>query len=100
MSDFFACCSRLCLRKSSLNLNVCLQCRHVADFSIDSDSASNAGSEKFERSNEVTDLNVTVNSNIEFCDFANEANDTCVKIDVENVFVKAIPKSCKKVKSG
>ena len=30
--NFFACCLRLCLRSNSLNLNVCLQCRHVVDF--------------------------------------------------------------------
>ena len=66
MTDFFACCSRLCLRKNSLNLNVCLQCRHVADLFADSDSVFSVESERFERS--------------------------------ENVFVKTISKSCKKMK--
>ena len=94
MTGFFACCSRLCLRRSSLNLNVCLQCRHVAGLSADSGSVSSVGSERFERSGEVIDLNVSVGSDIEFCGFAGGADDTCVEINVGNVFVKAIPKSC------
>ena len=98
MTNFFTCCSRLCLRRSSLNLNVCLQYRHVVDFFADSDSVFSVESERFERSDEMIDLNVVVNSNIKFCDFANETDDTCVKINVENVFVKAISKSCKKMK--
>ena len=73
MTDFFAWCSRLCLRRSSLNLNVCLQCRHVADLSSVSHVDSAAEIERDE-------LNIVL------------------KIDVENVFVKAILKSCKKMK--
>ena len=73
MTNFFACCSRLCLRKFFLNLNVCLQCRHVVDFFAVSHVDSIAKIEKNE-------LNIVL------------------KINVKNVFVKTISKSCKKMK--
>ena len=81
MTNFFACCSRLCLRNTSLNLNVCLQCRHVADLFVNSDLVFNARSERFERFSIVIDLNAVANSNIEFWDFADWANNTCVTND-------------------
>ena len=69
LTDFFACCSRLCLRSTFLELNVWLQCRHVVDFFVDFDLISNVESERFERFSRVIVLNAIADSNIDFWDF-------------------------------
>ena len=76
--DFFRCCSRLCSRSDFLKLKVSSQCRHVVDFSVDSDLTLNVKDERYERFNRVIVLNVVADSNIEFWDFADEADDSCV----------------------
>ena len=81
MTNFFACCSRLCLRSNFLELNICLQCQHVVDFFVDFDLISNVEDERFERFNKVIVLNINANSFIDFW-IANEADDLCEANDV------------------
>ena len=85
MTNFFACCSRLCLRSNFLNLNVCLQCRHVINFFVNFDSIFNVKSERCEFFSETTASKIIANSNfyfdvaIEICN-SNETNESS-KID-------------------
>ena len=80
-TNLFACCSRLCWRNIFLKLNVFVQCRHIDNLFVDSDVISSAKDWKVDYFNKVTVSNATADSNIDFWDFASEANDTCVTND-------------------
>ena len=88
--DFFRCCSRLCSRSDFLKLKISSQCLHVTSMTfvvwnnaifIDFCIVSNVEIEEFERFNRVIASNVIADSNMNFWDFANEADDTCVTND-------------------
>ena len=91
MTNFFACCSRLCSRNDFLKLKVSSQCLHVTSMtsvvwnnaiSIDFDIVSNVKIEKFERFSRMIVLNAIANSNIDFRNLSSEADDLCETDDV------------------
>ena len=77
MTNFFACCSRLCSRNDFLKLKISSQCRHVDNFFIDFDAISNVKNWKIERFNKMIVSIVIANSNIDFWNFVNDSCDFC-----------------------
>ena len=78
-------CWRICSWSLLLKLNIWLQRRHVVYLFVDFDLVSNVEDEKFELFNKVIVLNAIADSNMNFWDFANEAENLCEANDVFSI---------------